>query len=49
MKKLTSLMIAGAILSMSAPALAQSRAVNISVGSIGGRRLSQPNFYYYRY
>jgi hypothetical protein len=35
MKKLTSLMIVGAILSMSAPALAESRAVNISIGSIG--------------
>ncbi|MBU7587311.1 MAG: hypothetical protein KAF91_31465, partial [Nostoc sp. TH1S01] len=36
MKKLTGLMIVGSILSMSAPALAQSRAVNISIGSIGG-------------
>ncbi|MGM3304544.1 hypothetical protein ACSQ6I_00905 [Anabaena sp. WFMT] len=36
MKKFSSLMIVGAILSMSAPALAESRAVNISVGSIGG-------------
>ncbi|MBH8552615.1 hypothetical protein I8751_09550 [Nostocaceae cyanobacterium CENA357] len=36
MKKLTSLMIIGAILSMSAPAYAESRAVNISIGSIGG-------------
>lgn len=29
-------MIVGAVLSMSAPALAESRAVNISIGSIGG-------------
>jgi len=36
MKKFTSLMIVGAVLSMSAPALAESRAVNISIGSIGG-------------
>ncbi|MBE9210827.1 hypothetical protein IQ244_30860 [Nostoc sp. LEGE 06077] len=36
MKKLTSLMIVGSILSMSAPALAENRAVNISIGSIGG-------------
>lgn len=36
MKKITSLMIVGAVLSMSAPALAESRAVNISIGSIGG-------------
>ncbi|MHC0066653.1 hypothetical protein ACWATR_27650 [Nostoc sp. UIC 10890] len=34
--KFTCLMIVGAVLSMSAPALAESRAVNISVGSIGG-------------
>ncbi|HIK03609.1 MAG TPA: hypothetical protein IGS40_02655 [Trichormus sp. M33_DOE_039] len=36
MKKFSSLMIVGAILSMGAPALAESRAVNISIGSIGG-------------
>nr|WP_322657090.1 hypothetical protein [Dendronalium sp. ChiSLP03b]MDZ8203424.1 hypothetical protein [Dendronalium sp. ChiSLP03b] len=37
MSKFTCLMIVGAVLSMSAPALAESRrAVNISVGSIGG-------------
>jgi hypothetical protein len=37
MKKFTCcLMIVGAVLSMSTPALAESRAVNISVGSIGG-------------
>ncbi|BDI20454.1 hypothetical protein ANSO36C_62560 (plasmid) [Nostoc cf. commune SO-36] len=36
MNKFTCLMIVGAVLSMSAPALAESRAVNISVGSIGG-------------
>jgi hypothetical protein len=36
MKKFTCLMIVGAVLSMSAPALAESRAVNISIGSIGG-------------
>jgi hypothetical protein len=36
MKKLTSSIIVGAVLSISAPALAESRAVNISIGSIGG-------------
>ncbi|MBW4614041.1 MAG: hypothetical protein KME21_12350 [Desmonostoc vinosum HA7617-LM4] len=36
MKKFTCLMIAGAVLSISAPAWAESRAVNISIGSIGG-------------
>jgi hypothetical protein len=36
MKKFTCLMVVGAVLSMSAPALAESRAVNISIGSIGG-------------
>ncbi|MBD2452289.1 hypothetical protein H6G76_35350 [Nostoc sp. FACHB-152] len=36
MRKFTCLMIVGAVLSISAPALAESRAVNISFGSIGG-------------
>ncbi|MDZ8187255.1 MAG: hypothetical protein RMX96_20715 [Nostoc sp. ChiSLP02] len=36
MKKFTCLMICGAVLSISAPALAETRAVNISIGSIGG-------------
>ncbi|MEA5603472.1 hypothetical protein [Nostoc sp. UHCC 0252] len=36
MKKFTCLMIVGAVLSISAPAFAESRAVNISIGSIGG-------------
>lgn len=36
MKKFSCLMIVGAILSISAPAVAESRAVNISIGSIGG-------------
>lgn len=36
MKKFTCFMIVGAVLSISAPALAESRAVNISIGSIGG-------------
>ncbi|MBW4633154.1 MAG: hypothetical protein KME30_15020 [Iphinoe sp. HA4291-MV1] len=36
MKKFTCLMIVGVVLSMSAPAFAESRAVNISIGSIGG-------------
>jgi hypothetical protein len=36
MKKFTCLMIVGAVLSISAPAVAESRAVNISIGSIGG-------------
>ncbi|MBD2411738.1 hypothetical protein FACHB389_34180 [Nostoc calcicola FACHB-389] len=36
MKKFTSLIIVGAVLSISAPAFAETRAVNISVGSIGG-------------
>ncbi|UKP01151.1 hypothetical protein [Nostoc sp. UHCC 0870] len=36
MKNFSSLMIVGAILSISAPALAESRAVNVSIGSIGG-------------
>ncbi|MFN6487794.1 MULTISPECIES: hypothetical protein [unclassified Nostoc] len=36
MKKLTCFMIVGAVLSISAPAFAQSRAVNISIGSTGG-------------
>jgi hypothetical protein len=36
MKKLTCLMMVGAVLSISAPALAETRAVNISIGSIGG-------------
>ncbi|MEH2060586.1 MAG: hypothetical protein V7K97_31560 [Nostoc sp.] len=36
MKKFTCFMIVGAILSISAPAVAESRAVNISIGSIGG-------------
>ena len=36
MKKFTCLMIVGAVLSISAPAFAENRAVNISVGSIGG-------------
>ncbi|MDZ8104993.1 MAG: hypothetical protein RM338_05120 [Nostoc sp. DedQUE12a] len=36
MKKFTCFMIFGAVLSISAPALAESRAVNISIGSIGG-------------
>jgi len=36
MKKFSSLMIVGAILSISAPAYAESRAVNISIGSTGG-------------
>jgi hypothetical protein len=35
MKKFTSLIIVGAVLSISAPAFAESRAVNISIGSIG--------------
>ncbi|MEH2042121.1 hypothetical protein [Nostoc sp.] len=36
MKKFTSLMIVGAVLSITAPAFAENRAVNISIGSIGG-------------
>jgi hypothetical protein len=36
MLKFTCLMIVGAVLSISAPAVAESRAVNISIGSIGG-------------
>jgi hypothetical protein len=36
MKKFTYLIIVGAIVSISAPAFAESRAVNISIGSIGG-------------
>ncbi|WP_414514877.1 hypothetical protein [Nostoc sp. PCC 9305] len=36
MKKFTCLMIVGTVLSISAPAFAESRAVNISIGSIGG-------------
>ncbi|MEH1946389.1 MAG: hypothetical protein V7K77_05450 [Nostoc sp.] len=36
MKKFSCLMIVGAVLSISAPAVAESRAVNISIGSIGG-------------
>ncbi|MDZ8085513.1 MAG: hypothetical protein RMY16_07940 [Nostoc sp. DedQUE12b] len=36
MKKFSCLMMVGAILSISAPAVAESRAVNISIGSIGG-------------
>ncbi|MEH2065267.1 MAG: hypothetical protein V7K50_23910 [Nostoc sp.] len=36
MKKFTCFMIVGAVLSISAPAVAESRAVNISIGSIGG-------------
>ncbi|MBE9104619.1 hypothetical protein IQ229_06605 [Nostoc cf. edaphicum LEGE 07299] len=36
MKKFSCLMIVGAVLSISAPAFAESRAVNISIGSIGG-------------
>ncbi|MEH2359677.1 hypothetical protein [Nostoc sp.] len=36
MLKFTCLIIAGAVLSISAPAFAESRAVNISIGSIGG-------------
>ena len=36
MLKFTCLMIIGAVLSISAPAVAESRAVNISIGSIGG-------------
>jgi hypothetical protein len=36
MKKFTCFIIVGAVLSISAPAFAENRAVNISVGSIGG-------------
>ncbi|MFW9259868.1 hypothetical protein A4S05_37765 [Nostoc sp. KVJ20] len=36
MLKFTCLMIVGAVLSISPPAVAESRAVNISIGSIGG-------------
>ncbi|MBC1220868.1 hypothetical protein GNF10_05220 [Nostoc sp. UCD121] len=36
MKKFTCLMIVGAVFSISAPAVAESRAVNINIGSIGG-------------
>ncbi|MDZ8263212.1 hypothetical protein [Nostoc sp. ChiQUE01b] len=36
MKKFTSLMVVGAVLSITAPAFAENRAVNISIGSIGG-------------
>jgi hypothetical protein len=36
MLKFTCLMIVGAVLSITAPAFAESRAVNISIGSIGG-------------
>ncbi|MCC2692840.1 hypothetical protein [Nodularia sp. LEGE 04288] len=36
MNKFTCAMMVGAVLSISAPAYAESRAVNISVGSIGG-------------
>ncbi|MCF4969753.1 hypothetical protein [Nostoc sp. CMAA1605] len=36
MNKLTCVVMVGTILSMGAPALAESRAVNISIGSIGG-------------
>jgi hypothetical protein len=36
MKKFTCFIIVGAVLSISAPAFAESRAVNISIGSIGG-------------
>ncbi|PHM06630.1 hypothetical protein [Nostoc sp. 'Peltigera malacea cyanobiont' DB3992] len=36
MKKFTCLMIVGTVLSISAPAVAENRAVNISIGSIGG-------------
>ncbi|MEH2170534.1 MAG: hypothetical protein V7K41_28570 [Nostoc sp.] len=36
MKKFASLMIVGAVLSITAPAFAENRAVNISIGSIGG-------------
>ncbi|MEA5582009.1 hypothetical protein VB620_11730 [Nodularia harveyana UHCC-0300] len=36
MNKFTCAMIIGTVLSVSAPAYAQNRAVNISVGSIGG-------------
>ncbi|MFN6476376.1 hypothetical protein [Nostoc sp. DedQUE07] len=36
MLKFSCLMIVGAVLSISAPAVAESRAVNISIGSIGG-------------
>jgi hypothetical protein len=36
MNKFTCFIIVGAVLSISAPAFAENRAVNISVGSIGG-------------
>jgi hypothetical protein len=36
MKKFTFFIIVGVVLSISAPAFAESRAVNISIGSIGG-------------
>ncbi|MFN6565497.1 MAG: hypothetical protein RMY28_037630 [Nostoc sp. ChiSLP01] len=36
MKKFACLMIFGAVLSISAPAFAENRAVNISIGSTGG-------------
>ncbi|MEH2286386.1 hypothetical protein [Nostoc sp.] len=36
MKKFASLMIVGAVLSITAPAFAENRAVNINIGSIGG-------------
>ena len=36
MKKFTCFIIVGAVLSISAPAFAENRAVNISIGSIGG-------------
>ncbi|MDF5707772.1 MAG: hypothetical protein PUP90_08865 [Nostoc sp. S4] len=36
MKKFSCFIIVGAVLSISAPAFAESRAVNISIGSIGG-------------
>lgn len=36
MNKFTCTMMVGAVLSISTPALAQSRAVNVSIGSIGG-------------
>jgi hypothetical protein len=36
MKNFTCIMIIGAVLSITTPAMAESRAVNISIGSIGG-------------